>query len=121
MPKWVLICSKCKNEFEHSQIPDVGLAWLLLAEKPPFAPTGNDYVCPNCGYGATYFRTNLLYRDSKAGAEGLMRLVAPKFVEKGLYAAMGARRLRRTPATTSAMPRPIPASVIINVLGSGTA
>ena len=60
MAKGVLICAKCKIEFEHSRISDVRMASLFLPAKPKFAPTGNDYVCPNCGYGATYFRTNLL-------------------------------------------------------------
>ncbi len=36
MPKWVLICAKCKIEFEHSQISDVGMASLLLPAKPEF-------------------------------------------------------------------------------------
>jgi hypothetical protein len=62
MAKWILICAKCKAEFEHSQISDVGMARLLLPEKPEFAPTGNKCACPNCGYSASYWRTDLLYR-----------------------------------------------------------
>lgn len=62
MSKWILICPKCKTEFEHSQISDVGMSFLMIPEKPEFASTGNECVCPNCGYGATYFRTDLLYR-----------------------------------------------------------
>jgi predicted nucleic-acid-binding Zn-ribbon protein len=62
MPRWVLICAKCKTEFQHSQISDFGMARLSLPEKPSFAPTGNECVCPNCGYGAIYFRTDVLYR-----------------------------------------------------------
>jgi len=62
MPKWVLICAKCKSEFEHSQISDVGMASLFLPEKPSFASTGYKCVCPNCGHGGIYIRTDLLYR-----------------------------------------------------------
>jgi len=63
MPIWILICPECKSEFEHSQISDVGMASLLLPEKPSFEPTGNKCVCPSCGTSATYHRTDLLYRD----------------------------------------------------------
>jgi predicted nucleic-acid-binding Zn-ribbon protein len=62
MSKWILICPKCKTEFEHSQISDVGMSFLMIPTKPEFAPNGNDCVCPNCGYSATYLRTELLYR-----------------------------------------------------------
>ena len=62
MSKWILICPKCKTEFEHSQISDVGMSFLMIPLKPEFAATGNECVCPNCRYGATYFRTELLYR-----------------------------------------------------------
>ena len=62
MSKWILICPKCKTEFEHSEISDVGMSFLMIPLKPEFAPTGDECVCPNCGYGATYFRTELLYR-----------------------------------------------------------
>ena len=62
MSKWILICPKCKTEFEHSPISDVGMSFLVIPTKPEFAPNGNDSVCPNCGYSATYLRTELLYR-----------------------------------------------------------
>jgi hypothetical protein len=39
-----------------------GMARLRLPAKPSFASTGNECVCPNCRYSATYFRNNLLYR-----------------------------------------------------------
>jgi hypothetical protein len=52
--------SEVKTEFEHSQIS--GMARLMIPEKPEVAITGNECVCPNCGYAAIYFRTDLLYR-----------------------------------------------------------
>jgi hypothetical protein len=62
MSKWILICPKCKTEFEHSQISDVGMPYLMIPMKPEFATNGNKCVCPSCGYAATYLRTDLLYR-----------------------------------------------------------
>jgi len=62
MPKWILICGHCKIEFQHSQISDVGLASLILPEKPSIPSSGNTCVCPNCGHSAGYQRTDLLYR-----------------------------------------------------------
>jgi hypothetical protein len=46
MAKWILICPKCKTEFAHSQISDVGMARLLLPQKPLFEPTGNKMRAP---------------------------------------------------------------------------
>jgi hypothetical protein len=62
MSKWILICPKCRTEFEHSQISDAGMSFLMIPAKPEFATARNKCVCPNCAYGATYFRTELLYR-----------------------------------------------------------
>jgi rRNA maturation endonuclease Nob1 len=58
--KWVLQCPKCKTEFEHSQISELGMSLLLLPDKPAF--TRNASVCPSCGQGAVYRRTDLMYR-----------------------------------------------------------
>jgi hypothetical protein len=62
MARWILICVKCKSEFRHSQISDLVMARLRPPVKPAFEETGNECVCPNCGYPAIYFRANLLYR-----------------------------------------------------------
>jgi hypothetical protein len=62
MPKWILNCTKCKSEFEHSRIRDVGMSFLMLPEKPTFTPSGNPCACPSCGHTAVYLRTDLLYR-----------------------------------------------------------
>jgi uncharacterized protein (DUF983 family) len=62
MPKWVLECPNCKFRFEHSQINDVGMALLELPFKPDLPPNGVACACPNCGHGAVYRRTDLLYR-----------------------------------------------------------
>ena len=61
MPKWILICTNCKIEFQHSQIADVGMSRLILAEKP-IIPIGEKCVCPNCGFSGTYQRADLRYR-----------------------------------------------------------
>jgi hypothetical protein len=62
MPKWVLICNKCKYEFEHSQVGDTGMSQLDVLVKPDL-PAGATCVCPNCGHSAIYLRTDLLYRS----------------------------------------------------------
>jgi hypothetical protein len=62
MAMWILICSTCKVEFQHSQISDVGMSRLLLPQKP-ITPVGQECVCPNCGTAALYQRTDLLYRQ----------------------------------------------------------
>jgi hypothetical protein len=62
MSKWVLTCSECKTEFEHSQINDVSMALLDLPPKPEFPPSGNECACPHCGKSSVYLRTDLRYR-----------------------------------------------------------
>jgi hypothetical protein len=61
MPKWIVICKKCHNEFEHSQINGVGMASFYLPI-PDIPPAGSKCVCPNCGHSALYQRTDLRYR-----------------------------------------------------------
>jgi uncharacterized protein (DUF983 family) len=62
MEMWVLVCSTCKVEFQHSQISDVGMSHLVRPEKP-IIPIGQECVCPNCGIGGMYQSTDLLYRN----------------------------------------------------------
>lgn len=62
MPKWVLCCPKCKNEFEHTHIDDVGMTSIYFSFKPEFPPAGAQYTCPACGYNTIYQRTDLTYR-----------------------------------------------------------
>jgi hypothetical protein len=62
MVMWILVCSNCKVEFQHSQISDVGMSHLVLPEKP-LIPAGQKCVCPNCGFEGKYQRTELLYRN----------------------------------------------------------
>lgn len=65
MPLWVLRCVKCNQDFEYSQIDDVGYASLYLPLKPE---VGSASVCPNCGHKAAYKRTDLRYSASKSKA-----------------------------------------------------
>jgi hypothetical protein len=62
MPKWVLTCPECKTQFEHSQISDIGMAFMDLPLKPEFPPSGNECACPNCGKSSLFVRTDLCYR-----------------------------------------------------------
>jgi hypothetical protein len=65
MPAWILICRKCKIEFQHSQISGVGMASLYDPPKPIVPLAVNECVCPNCGHSAVYQRKDLLYRASQ--------------------------------------------------------
>jgi DNA-directed RNA polymerase subunit RPC12/RpoP len=60
MAKWFLKCVKCGQEFQYSQIDDVGMADFYLPSKPNIPE--NACVCPNCGHSALYKRTDLFYR-----------------------------------------------------------
>jgi hypothetical protein len=44
---WILLCSNCQVEFQHSQISDVGMSYLMVPEKPAI-PVGQKCVCPSC-------------------------------------------------------------------------
>jgi hypothetical protein len=61
MTKWVVECTNCTVEFEHSQISDVGMARLYLPPKPQVPPNGAACVCSNCGKRVSDFRTDLVY------------------------------------------------------------
>jgi hypothetical protein len=56
MAKWILICVKCKTEFQHSQVSDVGMASLFLPGKTEDLPSSKS-TYPSCGYTGTYRRT----------------------------------------------------------------
>jgi DNA-directed RNA polymerase subunit RPC12/RpoP len=61
MASWVLNCTSCKAEFEHSKINQDGMEYFQLPMKPDFPSGGSELVCPECGHEATYQRTNLRY------------------------------------------------------------
>jgi len=61
MASWVLNCAKCESKFAHSTIEDADLGSYFLPPKPQFPDGGAELECPNCGYKATYQRTDLKY------------------------------------------------------------
>jgi hypothetical protein len=46
MPTWILVCAKCKTEFEHSRVSDIGIGSLLEPAKPAVEPIGNELRMP---------------------------------------------------------------------------
>lgn len=60
MAKWILECTKCKFEFEHAQVNDVGMANFYLPLRPELSKTLR--VCPNCGHADQYDQADLRYR-----------------------------------------------------------
>jgi hypothetical protein len=47
MPTWILICSKCKTEFEHSQVVDAGMGSLLEPANPRLSQLATDAYVPS--------------------------------------------------------------------------
>ena len=60
MPKWVLKCDNCNNEFTHSMITDMGAESYFLPQKPVFTDT--EFECPHCVNKDNYDRSDLMYR-----------------------------------------------------------
>jgi len=62
MPRWILTCPGCSQEFTHSEI---------VADEPPFAwgegkpdmpDDGATRECPHCKESSVYKRYQLIYR-----------------------------------------------------------
>jgi hypothetical protein len=67
MPRWVLGCPECKQDFTHSEITldqerhDFD-AFLNSIVKPQFPVNGLELECPNCRQKSVYYRHQLIYR-----------------------------------------------------------
>jgi predicted nucleic-acid-binding Zn-ribbon protein len=69
MPRWVLGCPKCHNDFTHSEIAavhDSSFADFIdwLGAKPDFPIAGLSVECPNCKKTTIYKRQQLVFRAS---------------------------------------------------------
>jgi hypothetical protein len=66
MPRWVLECASCKNEFLYSEIYETGNSlndsFPLLVTKPELPNGGFSVRCPSCRETNVYQRHQLLYR-----------------------------------------------------------
>jgi len=67
MPRWVLDCPECGEEFTHSEIDVENRSPLLdsfawIGDKPEIPQEGVSLVCPNCSKVSVYKRHELTYR-----------------------------------------------------------
>jgi hypothetical protein len=67
MPRWVLGCPNCKQDFTHSKIdsesePSFHDPFAWLGEKPKFPAAGVNLECPSCKTTSVYKRNELVYR-----------------------------------------------------------
>ena len=67
MPQWILSCTHCSKDFEHSRIDAelfglsvLGRSWI---DKPFFPVGGEDRECPHCHQSARYQRFMLRYKE----------------------------------------------------------
>jgi len=67
VPRWVLGCPECEQEFTHSEInadyrqPEIDpFSWI--GDKPEMANAGVILECPNCKKKSVYKRYQLTYR-----------------------------------------------------------
>jgi hypothetical protein len=62
MPRWVLNCPECHNDFTHSDVEDSKLEDYFLAPKPEFPVAGLSMECPNCHRTSLFQWNQLGYR-----------------------------------------------------------
>ncbi len=67
MPRWVLGCPNCGEEFTHSEIeperqPPVIDPFAWIGDKPEIPGTGVRLKCPSCKKVSVYKRYQLTYR-----------------------------------------------------------
>ena len=70
MPRWILGCPECHDDFTYSEIAAVHQTSFpdfidLLSHKiPDFPITGLSLECPSCKKTSVYNRRQLIYRAS---------------------------------------------------------
>ncbi len=63
MPRWIVSCPECKEEFTHSEIgEDRHRDPFTSPPKPPLPHEGIQQECPNCHKTAVYRAFELRYR-----------------------------------------------------------
>ncbi len=63
MPRWVLHCPSCQQEFTHTQIEKGNLADHVFERKPDFPANGLSIECPHCHNQSVFHRSELTYRS----------------------------------------------------------
>jgi hypothetical protein len=70
MPRWILGCPDCHDDFTYGEIAAVHETSVhkfidfLIDKKPDFPITGLSLECPNCKKTSVYKRRQLIYRAS---------------------------------------------------------
>jgi hypothetical protein len=67
MPRWVLACPSCKNEFTHGEIGTT-LKDYYFPTKPSFPAEGLNLECPSCKKTSLFRQHQLLYRAGERWA-----------------------------------------------------
>ena len=67
VPRWVLGCPDCNQEFTHSEVDPEYQTPLLdpfawIGDKPKFPDAGLSMECPNCKKVSVYNRYQLTYK-----------------------------------------------------------
>ena len=65
MPRWIVSCSECGEEFTHTLISLLGVPDrdpFASPPKPQFPAAGTELNCPNCGKTSNYKAFDLRYR-----------------------------------------------------------
>ncbi len=63
MPRWVLTCPSCNQEFTHSQIEKREFQDFYFDKKPAFPNTGLAIDCPHCRARSVFQKSQLTYRE----------------------------------------------------------
>lgn len=61
MPRWVLNCPTCREDFTHSQSERRTLDDWYLDKKPEFPREGRELQCPNCQTSTWFEKAQLRY------------------------------------------------------------
>jgi hypothetical protein len=64
MPRWILTCPGCSEEFTHSEVTSEGIPFTWGERKPDIPDGGANLECPHCKKSAVYKRYQLIYRDT---------------------------------------------------------
>jgi len=63
MPRWVLNCPLCREDFTYSNSERRTLDDLYLDKKPEFPRDGRELQCPHCQASSWFEQAQLRYRD----------------------------------------------------------
>jgi len=68
MPRWIVDCAHCREEFTHTDIDKIGGVFARdpsWPPKPEFPEGGTELKCPHCKEASTYRAVDLRYEASR--------------------------------------------------------